>query len=99
MSLDYTHTLPSNGDEGDAFEHYNCHLCAYSEAWWDAQERGHTPQSCNVACRAMAGEEVAEIVCAEVPGAWPFGRAWQCTVMIPWRIPIPPESEREEDAT
>lgn len=92
----YTHTLPGNGDEGDAFEHWNCRLCAYWEAWWDAmEEHGHEPPSCNIFCLAMAGVEQEEIVCAEVPGAWPYGRAWQCTALVPWRFPIPPVEERE----
>jgi hypothetical protein len=93
--IEWTHTLPGNGDEGDAFEHWNCRLCAHWQAWWDANERGDNPSSCNVFCLAMAGEEVPQIVCAEVSGAWPYGRAWQCLALELWRVPIPQGDERE----
>lgn len=93
----WTHDLPSNGEEGEAFEHFNCRLCAYHEAWWVASDRGLPPTPCcQVFARAMLGKEkVFEIVCAEVPGAWPYGRAFQCSALECWRVPIPQGDERE----
>lgn len=93
----YTHDLPCNGEEGEAFEHFNCRICAYYAAWQEALDRGYDPpQSCNVYALAMTGECPPEIVAAEVPGAWPYGRAFQCSALEPWRVPIPQGEEREK---
>ncbi|HUS81595.1 MAG TPA: hypothetical protein VM283_10030 [Armatimonadota bacterium] len=87
--------LPTNGEEGDAFEYFNCRACAYDAAGEGAAERGDDPRTCNVLTRALCGLPCPEIVCAEIPGAWPYGRAFRCLACEAWRVPIPQGEERE----